>query len=204
MSKTTVGPQKISKTQTVLSKFFLKVTGWKVEGSVPDIPKFVVILAPHTSNWDLPFILAIMYVLGVRLNWFGKKEIFRWPVGCLFAWLGGIPINRSTRQNMVQQTAQKIQGYEQIIVGLSPEGTRSQTGYWKTGFYYIAHEAQVPVAFAYLDYARKVGGFGPMMETTGDIEADMKIVCEFYSDITAKYPHKAGKIAIRPQAAAVT
>ncbi|MEA3350615.1 MAG: lysophospholipid acyltransferase family protein [Chloroflexota bacterium] len=200
MSKTTVGPQKISKTQTVLSKFFLKMTGWKVEGRVPDIPKFVVILAPHTSNWDLPFILAIMYVLGVRLNWFGKKEIFRWPVGGFFKWLSGIPIDRSTRQNMVQQTAQKIQGYEQIVVGLSPEGTRSQAGYWKTGFYYIAHEAQVPIVFAYLDYARKVGGFGPMMmETTGDIEADMKMIRGFYNGITAKYPHETGEIAIRPR-----
>ncbi|MBU1662740.1 MAG: lysophospholipid acyltransferase family protein [Chloroflexi bacterium] len=201
MSKTMAGPPKISKTQTMLSKFFLKVTGWKVEGSVPNIPKFVAILAPHTSNWDLPFILAVMYVLSVRLNWFGKKEIFRWPVGVVFKWLGGIPIERSTRQNMVQQTAQTIQRHEQIIVGLSPEGTRSQTGYWKTGFYYIAHEAQVPIVFAYLDYARKVGGFGPVMETTGDIEADMKIIREFYSGITAKYPHEAGEIAIRPPTA---
>jgi len=185
----------------VLSKLFLKVTGWKVSGSVPDIPKFVLILAPHTSNWDLPFMLAVMYASGVRLNWFGKKEIFRWPVGGVFKYLGGIPIERSTRQNMVQQTAQSILRHEQIIVGLAPEGTRSQTGYWKTGFYYIAHEAQVPIVFAFLDYARKVGGFGPMMETTGDINADMKIIREFYSGITAKYPQEAGEIAIRPRVA---
>lgn len=204
MRKTTVGPQKISKPQTALSKLFLKMTGWKVEGSVPDIPKFVVILAPHTSNWDLLFILAVTYVLGIKMNWFGKKEIFHWPVGSFFKWLGGISVDRGSHQNMVQQTAQTIQRHEQIIIGISPEGTRSQTGYWKTGFYYIAHEAQVPIVFAYLDYARKVGGFGSVMETTGDIEADMKIIREFYSGITAKYPHEAGKITIKPRAVAVT
>ena len=201
MSEARVVPPRINKILTLLSKFFLKMTRWKVEGGTPDIPKFVGILAPHTSYWDLPLILAVMYVLGVKINWFGKKEIFRWPVGGFFKWMGGMPIDRSSRQNIVQQTARMIQAHEQIIVGITPEGTRSKTRYWKTGFYYIAHEAKVPIVLAYLDYARKVGGFGPVIETTGDIEADMKVIHEFYSGITAKYPQKVGEVAIRPRAA---
>lgn len=200
MSEARAIPLRSNKILNLLSKFYLKVMGWKAEGGVPDIPKFVGILAPHTSNWDMPLILAVMYALGIKINWFGKKEIFRWPVGCFFKWLGGIPIDRSSRQNIVAQTARLILAHEQIIVGITPEGTRSKTGYWKTGFYYIAHEAKVPIVLAYLDYVRKVGGFGPAMETTGDIEADMKVISEFYSGIPAKYPRKVGEVAIRPRA----
>ena len=200
MSKSGIGPPRIRKIQTLLGILFLAITGWKVAGSVPDIPKFVLVLAPHTSNWDLPFILAVMYGLGLKINWFGKKELFPWPVGGVFKWLGGIPIDRSSRQNMVQQTAQMIWEREQIVVGIAPEGTRSQSRHWSTGFYYIANLAQVPIVFGYLDYARKVGGLGPAIHTTGNIEADMKVIREFYSGITAKYPHKVGEIIVSQRA----
>ena len=196
MSETGVGPPRIHKIQVLLGILFLAVTGWKIEGVVPDHPKFVGILAPHTSNWDLPFILAVMYALGLKINWFGKKEIFSWPVGGVFKWLGGIPIDRSSRQNVVQQTAQTIREREQIVIGIAPEGTRSQTSHWNTGFYHIASLAQVPIVFGYLDYARKGGGFGPMMRTTGNIEADMKVIREFYSGITAKYPDNVGEMMV--------
>jgi len=200
MSKSGIGPPRIHKIQALLGILFLAVTGWKVAGSVPDISKFVLVLAPHTSNWDLPFILAVMYGLGLEINWFGKKEIFAWPVGGVFKWLGGIPIDRSSRQKVVQQTAQTIREREQIVIGIAPEGTRSQSSHWNTGFYYIASLAQVPIVFGYLDYARKVGGLGPVMRTTGNIEADMKVIREFYSGITAKYPHNAGEIIVSQRA----
>lgn len=199
MSKSGIGPPRIHKIQVLLGILFLAVTGWKLAGSVPDIPKFVLILAPHTSNWDLPFILAVMYGLGLKINWFGKKELFSWPVGGVFKWLGGIPIDRSSRQKVVQQTAQTIQEREQIVMGIAPEGTRSQVGQWKTGFYYIARAAQVPIVVGYLDYAHKVGGLGPVMHTTGNIEADMKVIREFYGGITAKYPHKVGEVVVASQ-----
>jgi len=196
MSESGIGPPRIRKIQALLGILFLAITGWKVAGSVPDIPKFVLVLAPHTSNWDLPFILAVMYGLGLKINWFGKKELFSWPVGGVFKWLGGIPIDRSSRQNVVQQTAQTIREREQIVIGIAPEGTRSQTSHWNTGFYHIASLAQVPIVFGYLDYARKGGGFGPMMRTTGNIEADMKVIREFYSGITAKYPDNVGEMLV--------
>ena len=200
MSESGIGPPRIRKIQALLGILFLAITGWKVAGSVPDIPKFVLVLAPHTSNWDLPFILAVMYGLGLKINWFGKKELFSWPVGGVFKWLGGIPIDRSSRHNVVQQTAQTMLEREQIVIGIAPEGTRSQSRHWSTGFYYIASLAQVPIVFGYLDYARKVGGLGPMMHATSNIEADMKMIREFYSGITAKYPHKVGEVIVGQRA----
>jgi len=199
MWKTLVRPSPANKFQKNLSLFFLRMLGWKVEGRAPDYPKYVLILAPHTSNWDLPFILAILHALGINFYWFGKKEIFRWPVGGFFKWLGGIPVIRSSRQNMVQKTVEIIQSCEEIIIGVAPEGTRSTAKYWKTGFYHIAHQAQIPIVFAFLDYGCKVGGIGPTMKPTGDIDKDMKIIRQFYSGITAKYPHQMGEIAFKPQ-----
>ena len=199
MKISVIGPPIANKFQGLLGLSFLKLTGWEAVGNVPDAPKFVMILAPHTSNWDLFYILAILYSLGIKFFWFGKKEIFRWPVGGFFKWLGGIPINRGLRQNVVQQTVELIQAREQIIVGISPEGTRSNTEYWKTGFYHIAHQAQVPIVLAFLDYGGKKGGFGPILDPTGDIEEDMKTIRHFYSGITAKHPHNFGNIVIKPR-----
>lgn len=181
-----------------LSRLFLKMTGWKFEGSIPAIPKYVGILAPHTSNWDFPYILALASAHGIKFSWFGKKEIFRWPVGGFFKAVGGIPIDRSSQENVVQQTARMIRARDQIVLGITPEGTRSKIRYWKTGFYYIARQAQTPIVLMYLDYARKVGGIGPIIETTGDIDADMMQIQEFYRGITARHPHKVGEVAIRP------
>jgi len=180
MKKLLVRPIKANKFQKVLGSSFLKITGWEVEGVIHDLPKCVMILAPHTSNWDFPFILAALYALGIRFYWFGKKE------------------NRGSRQNMVRQTVEIIQSREQIIIGVPPEGTRSKAEYWKTGFYHIAHQAQIPIVFAFLDYDRKVGGIGPIMNPTGDIDKDMITIRQFYSGITAKYPSEVGRIAIKP------
>jgi 1-acyl-sn-glycerol-3-phosphate acyltransferase len=180
--------------------WFLALTGWKAEGDLHILPKkFVAILAPHTSNWDLIFILGVIFALGLKVNWFGKKEAFRWPLGGILKRLGGIPIERSTHQNMVQQTVELIRSQERVVVGITPEGTRSNAKYWRTGFYHIAHQAAVPIIFAFLDYGRKVGGLGPRMETTGDIEEDLKVIRGYYKGITAKYPESVGEVAIKPQ-----
>ncbi len=198
MNQVMVTPPKISRFQTLLGKVFLKIMGWKVEGTVPDLPKYVLICAPHTATWDLFFMLAGFYVMDVKANWMGKKEIFRWPVKGFFKRLGGIQIDRHSTQNVVQQTARVIQSCEQIIIGIAPEGTRSRSRYRKTGFYHIAHTARVPIVVGYLDYRRKVCGIGSVMETTGNIDSDMEAIREFYSSIMAKYPNKVGKIEMMP------
>lgn len=197
-----LGPPKVNTFVRTLAIWFLALVGWKAKGEIELhlLPKkFVAILAPHTSNWDLIFIMGIIFALGLKFNWFGKKEAFQWPLGGIFKKLGGIPIERSTQHNMVQKTVDLVRSRENIIIGIAPEGTRSNTKYWKTGFYHIAHQASIPIVFGFLDYDRKVGGLGPMMETTGDIEEDFKEIRSYYKNIIAKHPECVGEMAIKPQ-----
>ena len=171
-----------------LSVGFLKLTGWKVEGSLPpNATKSVFIAAPHTSNWDLPYTLMVAFALRLTPYWMGKASIFRFPFGGLMRWLGGIAVDRSKSNNLVAASAQAIQdadGPLQLIV--PPEGTRSKTRYWKTGFYYIATTARVPIILAYMDYATKRSGLGPVFEPTGDIDADMVRIKAFYQPFQGK------------------
>ncbi|MBP6006806.1 MAG: lysophospholipid acyltransferase family protein [Rhodoferax sp.] len=170
------------------SLLFLKLAGWKVLGTLPaQARKSVFIAAPHTSNWDLPYTLMVAFVLRLNINWMGKASIFRFPFGPLMRWLGGVAVDRSKANNLVAASAQAIReanGALQLIV--PPEGTRSKTRYWKTGFYHIAVMAQVPIVMAYMDYERKISGLGPMFVPTGDLEADMLQIKAFYAPFKGK------------------
>ena len=171
-----------------LSIAFLRLAGWKVEGSLPaNAGKCVLIAAPHTSNWDLPYTLMVAFALRLNVYWMGKDSIFRPPFRGVMMWLGGIPVNREQSSNLVAASSHAIkaaQGMVQVIV--PPEGTRSKVRYWKTGFYYIALGAQVPIVLAYLDYAQKRGGLGPALQPSGDIERDMLLIKAFYAPIQGK------------------
>ena len=171
-----------------LSLAFLKATGWTVEGSLPpSASKSVLIAAPHTSNWDLPYTLMVAFALRLNIYWMGKQSIFRFPFGGVMKWLGGIPVNREQSTNLVQASAQALmdaQGSLQLVV--PPEGTRSKTRYWKTGFYYIALGAKVPIVMAYMDYANKRSGLGPVFEPTGNIDQDMLAIKAFYAPFKGK------------------
>ena len=170
------------------SVVFLRLTGWRVEGSLPaDTPKSVLIAAPHTSNWDLPYTLMVAFVLRLTPYWMGKASIFKAPFGGVMGWLGGIAVDRSQSNNLVTASAQAIGNADfplQLIV--PPEGTRSQARQWKTGFYYIAQAAQVPIVMAYMDYANKRSGLGPVFQPTGDIDADMATIRRFYAPFKGK------------------
>jgi 1-acyl-sn-glycerol-3-phosphate acyltransferase len=171
-----------------LSLTGLKWAGWRVEGQLPaHAHKSVLIAAPHTSNWDLPMTLMVAFALELRPRWMGKASIFRWPFGPVMRWLGGIPVDRSQSNNLVATSAQAIRdAAEPLQLIVPPEGTRSKTRHWKTGFYYIAHSAQVPIVMAYMDYAAKRSGLGPLFEPTGDIEADMAEIKAFYQPFKGK------------------
>ena len=173
----------------VASLVFLKLTGWRVAGSLPaQASKSVLIAAPHTSNWDLPYTLTVAFVLRLNVYWIGKSSLFRPPFRGVMMWLGGIPVDRSQSNNLVAASSAAIvraEGALQLIV--PPEGTRSGTRFWKTGFYYIAQGAGVPIVLAYLDYDKKVGGLGPVFETTGNIEADMAEIKNFYKGVKGKH-----------------
>ncbi len=169
----------------------LKLTGWRIDGTVPDIPKFVLIAAPHTSNWDFPYTLFMAFALRIKIYWMGKDALFRGPLYWFFKWLGGIPVDRSKSNNVVAQSIQKFHQSDSLILTIPPSGTRKKVLYWKSGFYHIANGAGVPVVLGFLDYRRKVGGIGPVVAPTGDIESDMKIIKAYYADISGKYPEKA-------------
>ena len=173
-----------------LSVAFLRLTGWTVEGALPPgAAKSVFIAAPHTSNWDLPYTLMVAFALRLNPYWMGKQSIFKPPFRGLMMWLGGIPVNREQSSNLVAASSQALidaDGPLQLIV--PPEGTRSKTRYWKTGFYYIALGARVPIVMAYMDYADKRSGLGPVFEPTGDIEADMAAIKAFYRPFKGRNP----------------
>jgi len=178
----------------LLSQVFLKLAGWQVLGALPpEAQKSVLIAAPHTSNWDLPYTLMVAFVLRLNVHWMGKASIFNFPFGPLMRWLGGIAVDRSKSNNLVAASAQAIvdtQGPVQLIV--PPEGTRAKARYWKTGFYYIAQSAQVPIVMAYMDYANKVSGLGPVFHPSGDLAADMHTIQAFYAPFKGKNPSQSG------------
>lgn len=174
----------------LLAILFLKMIGWRKEGSLPDIPKYVIILAPHTSNWDFPIGLAMIFVLKLRGYWLGKDGLFRWPFHGFFRWLGGIPLDRSRSSDVVAQMVQLFKERAKLTMVLAPEGTRKKVTHWKSGFYHIARGANVPIVLAFLDYLRKAGGIGPVFNPTGDIEADMEYIRAFYAAMTGKHPEK--------------
>lgn len=179
-----------------IGEAWLKAFGWTVEGGVPPVVKAVVVAAPHTTNWDLPFMLATSYVLGLEISWLGKHTLFNPPLGVLLKALGGIPVDRRTAHNAVDNAARLFEEAEELLLVVPPEGTRSKASRWKTGFYYIAVKAQVPIILGYLDYGRKASGLGELFYPTGDIKKDFAAIKEFYSKVTPKYPEHMGEISL--------
>ena len=173
-----------------LSLAVLKLAGWKVSGQLPaNGRKCVMIAAPHTSNWDLPYTLMVAFALHLNIYWMGKEQIFKPPFRGLMMWLGGIPVRRESANNVVAASIESLQSADgPVHLVVPPEGTRSKARYWKTGFYYIAVGAQVPIVMAFMDYERKISGLGPVFEPTGDIEADMVTIKAFYAPFKGKNP----------------
>jgi 1-acyl-sn-glycerol-3-phosphate acyltransferase len=177
-----------------LSLAVLKLAGWKVSGQLPpNGRKCVLIAAPHTSNWDLPYTLMVAFALRLNIYWMGKEQIFKPPFRGLMMWLGGLPVRRESANNLVAASIEALQaadGPVQLVV--PPEGTRSKVRYWKTGFYYIATGAGVPIVLAYMDYERKISGLGPVFHPSGDLEADMARIQAFYAPFKGKNAAQSG------------
>lgn len=182
-----------------LARLIFRLIGWKIEGRVPNPPRCVLISAPHTSNWDGILLVIAAYMFKVRLSFYVKKELFVFPFGPVIRYFGGIPIDRSKRKNMVQQAIEDFERTPNLILAVPPEGTRHKTDYWKTGFYYIAHGAKVPLLLGTIDYGRKTCVLGPIFTPTGDIEADFQVFRDYYAGITPRYPQNVGKIELPPK-----
>ena len=172
------------------SRMALRLTGWRVVGGAPSVPKYVLIAAPHTSNWDFPVALMVCFALRLRVYWMGKDSLFPPLVGGVMRWLGGIPVNRARSGNLVQATVDAYNSNQRLIVIVPPEGTRSKVTQWKTGFYHIALGADVPIALGYLDFRRKEAGLSRMFEPTGNVAEDMVEIQSFYAGFTGKNPGK--------------
>ena len=182
-----------------LGRLVLRLTGWRLVGEIPVAPKYVVIAAPHTSNWDFFYLLALSWSVGVDLSWLGKHTLFPPLLRGLARWLGGIPVRRDQRNDLVNQMAELFASRERLILTVPAEGTRERVEYWKSGFYHIARAAKVPIMPGFLDYPSRRGGFGPPLDPTGDVAADMDVLRAFYADKVGRHPDQQGSGKLREE-----
>ncbi|MBI3173067.1 MAG: lysophospholipid acyltransferase family protein [Chloroflexi bacterium] len=174
----------------LLARLSLRLVGWKVEGRFPDLDKFVVIGAPHTSNWDFMLFLAVIFTLRANVRFMGKAELFNNPFGWFFYWCGGIPVDRSKSTGLVEQMVDACQRSQQFILVIAPEGTRSHVREWKMGFYHIARSTGIPIVFAAVDGIRKKVIVGQVFQPGEDAEADVKAIKGYFAGRTGIRPRK--------------
>ncbi|MDX5346417.1 MAG: lysophospholipid acyltransferase family protein [Hymenobacteraceae bacterium] len=179
----------------LLSQIIYKAAGWKLKGSIPpEIKKCVLVAAPHTSNWDFIYARAAFYMMGLKLRFTIKKEYMKFPFGGLMKAMGALPIDRSkTNNSVVQAMIDIINSNDEIVMLVTPEGTRKYQPRWRKGFYYAALGAKVPIVLGYMDYEKKEAGIGPVFYPTGDAEADIEKIKDFYRKITPKFPEQGVK-----------
>jgi 1-acyl-sn-glycerol-3-phosphate acyltransferase len=178
----------------ILSRLILYLTGWRTQSANIDFPKYILIGVPHTSNWDFVIGYMAMSAIGLKLSWIGKHTLFRGPFGWLLYRMGGIPVNRNLSTNFVDQVVTSFNEYERQIVAIAPEGTRKHTQYWKSGFYYIALKAKIPIVFGFVDYGRRLAGTGDFLIPSGQLERDLLKLRKFYEKIIPKFPDNFGEI----------
>ncbi|MGI9275520.1 MAG: lysophospholipid acyltransferase family protein [Endozoicomonas sp.] len=162
--------------------------GWTLQGQLPDIGKYVMIVAHHTSNWDFVVGIAAKLILRIKIRFFAKHSLFFWPLGVLMRGLGGVPIERSKSINRVEQAAKEIRESDSFVLAITPEGTRSRVERWKSGFYHIARSAEVPIVTVAFDFANRRIVFGEPMTMTGDQEHDFREMHRFFLPYKPRYP----------------
>jgi len=187
--------QRTGKTRLqVFSAWLLGLFGWRVELVPPTVQKCVVIFYPHTSNWDFVIGIIARTVIWLPIYWAGKDTLFRWPFGGLFRWLGGIPVNRREHTGLTERLAREFAQRKRFYLAIAPEGTRSRTDHWKSGFYRLALMAKVPLALAFIDYPRRQIGIGAYLDLSGDEHRDLEAIRRFYADKTGRQPGNQGDI----------
>ena len=180
-----------------LGTWLLALFGWRVEYTPPPAQKGVVIIYPHTSNWDFVLGVAARMVLDMRMPWVGKHTLFRWPFAWFMRWLGGVPVDRRSAHGAVEQLQREYDRYDQMFITMTPEGTRSRSEYWKTGFYHLAHGLKLPLGLATFNYQTRVIYLSHWITLTGDVERDLETIRGIYRDTHGKYPALAGEIRFR-------
>jgi 1-acyl-sn-glycerol-3-phosphate acyltransferase len=184
-------PRRGNQFSRMLGSLLLRLSGWKPVGQLPNLSKFVIVAAPHTSNWDGVLAVLVLLAGGLDIHWMVKKEALDNPFGGILRWLGAVPIDRQAAGGVVRQIINRFTNQEKFIIVVAPEGTRQRVEKWKTGFYRIATAANVPMVLSYADYAKRTVGFGPTLTPTGDLDVDMAIMMDFFKTITPRHPHQA-------------
>lgn len=180
----------ISQLLRFLSNSIMRLIGWKVEGTLPNLPKYIIIGAPHTSNWDFLLFLATIFHLKVDARYMGKAELFRGPFGWFFYWCGGIPVDRKKSQGLVEQMVEACNNSDKFILTIAPEGTRHKVKEWKRGFYHIAKGAGIPIIMAKVDGKKKAMCVGEIFHLTEDMEADMLAIQDAFKGMVGINPRK--------------
>ncbi|MDJ0938807.1 MAG: 1-acyl-sn-glycerol-3-phosphate acyltransferase [Woeseiaceae bacterium] len=183
-----------------IARGLLWLGGWTPIGELPTVPKAVVIAYPHTSNWDGIWALIYKVYIGLDVRFFGKDTLFWFPLNIILRALGCIPLDRNAPGAAVQQAVDELTESESFFFGLAPEGTRSLKEHWKTGFYRIATQANVPIVIGIMDYGRKQIGLGPTLQLSGDPDTDLASIRAAYDGVEARWPEKATPIAFPPSA----
>ncbi len=179
-----------------IGRAYAWLLGWDVEGELPESGKFVLVGAPHTSNWDFTFMLMVSFIFRVRVSWLGKDSLFKKPFGGIMRRLGGIAVQRESRHGVVEQIGDRFRKSEKLVLVIAPAGTRKMLDHWKSGFYWIAYSAQVPILCGALDYRRKVACLGLSFVPSGDVKRDMDRIRAFYDGVQGKYPESASIIKL--------
>jgi 1-acyl-sn-glycerol-3-phosphate acyltransferase len=180
----------ISPILRLISNSIMRLFGWRVEGKMPNMPKYLIIGAPHTSNWDFLLFLGVIFYLKVDVRFMGKAELFRSPFGWFFYWCGGIPVDRKKSTGLVDQMVEACNRSEKFILTIAPEGTRYQVSEWKRGFYHIAKGAGLPIVMAKVDSKTKAMHVGQVFHLTDDIEADMHAIQNAFKGFVGINPRK--------------
>ncbi len=181
-------PQEGGPLSRALGRAALRAAGWRIAGDFPDLPRFVCILVPHTSNWDFAVAVAAKFALGVRAVWIGKHTLFRWPVAGLLRRLGGIPVERSAPHAVVQRIAGEFAARDRMVFALAPEGTRKRVERWRSGYWHVARTAGVPIVPAGFDFALRTIFIGPPLTPGDSIEDDERRLREYARGIVPRRP----------------
>lgn len=171
-----------------LAKKLLNMIGWKVVGNYPDVKKFILIVAPHTSNWDFVIGIIARFAMGRKVYFLAKHQLFNPLSGWFFKSLGGFPVHRGKKHDLVEQVVSEFQQHDEFILGITPEGTRSPVTRWKTGFYHIACKAEVPIVMVGFDYQKKEMAIQQPVYPSGDIEKDFSKITAYFSTVKGRYP----------------
>lgn len=173
-----------------LSKLILRIAGWKVRVTVPDYPKVIICVAPHTSNWDFILGKLAYATTGRKAGFLMKSSWFFFPLGMLFKAIGGVPVNRGRGTSLVETLVERYRTSDRLALAITPEGTRSRTSNWHTGFLRIARDANVPIVLGVIDFASKSVIIEQTFSPTGNVDADMRSVKDYYRPFTGRYPEK--------------